>query len=406
MSSSIFSEAQQHQYYTFNAPNRIQRSLHVIDADYGVFESRQKSKNNILLSPKKLMKKLKVSKTNNVERISLSSSDDLNLRPEPELIDSGIYKSRYNNSPYKLDNKFSNYDSDYDSDDTNSLFSTLSSSSEIESMPQSRGYYKSQNRIPVLAESSLQKNTSSKVAHKSNSRPKSKLMASKKGIPIESDNVHKCQIEMEYDKMKLRAARYQAERDAIRIKMQKKEVANKLREYEYYCVNGIDHNRLDPNIVSSNDNKLQIPYFQRKSLLLDQSWKKKSKGKNQLETFKTLENDIICKISQLLPTEVLLAIDPYTEYIPSTDTVRMFHKEVYSWINSIPVVSMLGIIIKLLGLLIPKKSARSWSVRAIIVGIVDLLILSLGGWMIYTIFWTVYRFLNTFYLLARMLRII
>lgn len=449
ISISAYSEHQEgeseDQYYVFHAPDDTRRSLHVIDADYGVFESSDKQKKkNILLSPKNLIKKLKVSNTINNDFTALPNGG-LNLRAEPELIDSIIPRNKTllnstsrNRRSQINSKKYYNVDSgsedEYD-DDFNDNVScrtsssgslTSASSSEIGKRDKFEKYYKSQYKIPSLADSNQLK-SSKNSSPKSSKLNKLNILRSSKmdALVVHNTNpdctrdnddyiIQKSRVELEYEMMKMKVARYQAERDAMKIKMKRKEISNKLRDYEYYCVNGITHKRKlkqlqEGNNSNSNSPYYQIEYPQNTNSPSNSSSKYKSRRQIQQKSQRSstiADNDFFGKISQLLPDEVLKTLEPYEPFIPTLKQVQKFHNETFSWLKCIPIISILSLLVGILGLFIPKNSTRPWSVRALIVAFLDLAILATAGFSIYLSTLYIYRFFNAFYFMARLLRIV
>lgn len=397
--------ATEDKYYVFDSPGVKQRSLHVVDADYGVFESQQKRKTTrISLSPKKFMNKFKTSFTQ--EMVKLPDSDDFSLRAEPEVVN--LRESRDNNvSPYAQQSVFrksalsqtpkNGVDLFPDSgSDTDSVLSSV----DIEPV-YSKKYYSSQSNSNYRQSKLDPHQDSSRSVPRYSTKYKEEQRQN--SIELRQHDLHRTKLEMEYEKIKLRAARYQAERDAMRIRLKRKEVAENLREYEYYCVNGITHRK--PN-NSNAKHPYQIPFLSEESLPAYEKTNVGVRFTKQQHTLPQIPNETFSRISQKMPPALLDFLEAYADYLPTTEVVREFHKGVLAWISSLPLVSLIYPVLLTLGVLIPQNSTRPWSVRALFVGLLDIVVLFTSVWTLVNIVRFVWNFITCIYSVGRFLRVI
>lgn len=411
----------QQQYYTFTNP-KLQHSLHVIDADHGVFDSpthRKKTINFKFRTPK-IFKKIKENQNfndnndnkygkNNLEdQIILSSfNDNFKLRPEPELVDSHI--NIYSNNDKRNRNNNEKFIP------TNTIYSNKEYRHSIPLLDDSDESDYSYNSFDTDYEPP---NDEYSTFKKSNIISNNKIETDnyfKKSKNIHKSAInynHKSKIEQEYEKIKLKAARYQAERDMLKIKLQHKQMATKLRDYEYYCINGINHGELlNDNINNENFNKSYITQQQllqqRQLLKLHKNSRLINKSKKSSSSNNSIgETNFFDKLSTNLPPEISSFLERYSDHIPSVQTIREFHNSVLSWILTIPFLSLLYPVLCFLGVLIPKKTKRNWSFRALIIGFLDLSILLITGWIVYNFLRFLVGFLSSFVKVAKFLGIL
>ncbi|GAV30067.1 hypothetical protein PMKS-003573 [Pichia membranifaciens] len=339
-SSSVSSGPEEEKYFTYANPE-INRSLHVVDADYGVFESNQRKRmGNFRLKTHNFIKRFKEKEPSNYVVLD-DDEDDLRLRPEPELVRSSTY-DRSQTGP----------------------------SLQFEAA-QKRDVFQQKAELP---------------------------------------SVQKSKVEAQYDALKLKAAKYKAERNMQRTKLENHKMALKLREYEYYCVNGIDHQQLE--LDSGNDTGRKLEYG--RGYLNTEYRQRRKESKKKAPFFRTtasskssrLQPNFLDQLSRNLPPEAAMFIEYYGDLIPSTGTIREFHKAVLGWVYTVPLLSLVYPVLYILGTFIPRHSKRSWSVRALFVGFLDLCILLVTGWAIYNIFNYSFFVVSKLFQVVRFLRII
>lgn len=384
-------------YFTFANP-KINRSLHVIDADYGVFDSDRQSKNkNFRMRTPRFIRKFTEKEPDDVNNcVILDDDDDLKLRPEPELVASHTSPARFNNTTVMSRNlSSSRLPSGYelDSDDGYSSSSDLECAEYRSSKPKSK-YDRSHTGEGIKSLSSQLL----KGLRKESAQP-----AQIGEVPLEAN--HKSRIEMKYDLLKLRAAKYKAERNMERTKLENHKMASKLRDYEYYCVNGIDHRTIE--LDSENRNEygrkiFRLEYPQRQSRRISASRSIKSSTFTQ----PPLQSNYFDTLSQNLSPEVAMFFNYYGEFVPSTASIREFHQAVLAWIYSVPFLSLIYPVLYMMGTMIPKHSTRSWSARALTVGFLDLCILLTTGWAIYNLLVYAVFFISQALRVAHFFRII
>lgn len=363
------------QYYRFRTSVKP-HSLHVVDADHGVFESKnQPRRRKFKLGTSRFLKKFTTPRS--LESITLENSSELNLRPEPELV--SILSSRRNNFNEPPINVVDN--SDVSSFSDNGFFDedieriSINQSGMSNSYQKSNSKYdRSQNSKSLLSQFQEFKNDNSPTEYIN--------LTNMNGGSL--DTGYKSKLELEYEEMKSKAARYKMERDMMRLKNENAKTAQKLREYEYYCINGINRNNIGTDNFMAKDSLprqvyavSQLPITKRRRL--------------QTKTSKTIphlpssgiNDDFFNRLSKNLPDEIVSTLNYYGDYIPSTNTIREFHKAVLIWVSSIPFISIIYPILYLVGQAIPKHSNRSWSIRALTVGILDMIVLIISGWSVY-----------------------
>lgn len=391
-SSSVSSGPEEEKYFTYANPE-INRSLHVVDADYGVFESNQRKRmGNFRLKTHNFIKRFKEKEPSNYVVLD-DDEDDLRLRPEPELVRSHINQVRFNNIPTRKSKHIFPYmlpTLDSDSDDYSSSSSSDSESVLLPSTKRSSTYDRSQTG-PSLQFEAAQKRD---------------IFQQKAELP----SVQKSKVEAQYDALKLKAAKYKAERNMQRTKLENHKMALKLREYEYYCVNGIDHQQLE--LDSGNDTGRKLEYG--RGYLNTEYRQRRKESKKKAPFFRTtasskssrLQPNFLDQLSRNLPPEAAMFIEYYGDLIPSTGTIREFHKAVLGWVYTVPLLSLVYPVLYILGTFIPRHSKRSWSVRALFVGFLDLCILLVTGWAIYNIFNYSFFVVSKLFQVVRFLRII
>lgn len=387
--SSISNGPEKEKYFTFANPE-INRSLHVVDADYGVFESnKRKRMGNLRMKTHNLIKKFKEKEPSNYVVLD-DDEGDLRLRPEPELVRSHINQPRFNNIPARKSKHTPSYmlpTLDSDSDDY-----SLSSSSDSESVLPSSAKRSSDYDISQI-------------------KPSLQFSAQKRNLfqrQAELPTMQKSKVEAQYDALKLKAAKYRAERNMQRAKLENHKMALKLREYEYYCVNGIDHQQV--NLDSGNDRMLE---YGRDHLNIDYRQRRKE-SKKRAPFFRTtasskharVQPSFLDQLSRNLPPEAAMFIEYYGDMIPSTTTIREFHSAVLGWVYTVPLLSLVYPLLYISGTFIPRQTKRSWSFRALFVGFLDLCILLVTGWAIYNIFSYSAIFVSKLFQVVRFLRII
>lgn len=366
------------QYYTFQTERQRQK-INVIDADHGIFESKSKKH---ALSPRKLMQKLKSnsSNKNNNDSVILRKNEDFDLRAEPELAD--VYWRHSTRSEMEYDS-----DSSVSEDDSVIMYEV----SESKTRTNTPSFWKSSKKDKTGMVQSLKQSA-----------------PTARSLKDQATTDRKSHLELEYEKMKIKAIRYQAERDALHIKLKKREMAQKMRDYEYYCVNGINRNIAAESIgmIEGNTYQPRISEFQefqrtnespRYVRVSDRSQKNKIRKR---EDFRKI--DIFDKLSGMLPPAVIQMFEVYGNYIPSTKTVEEFHRAVLIWISSMPLINFVYPLLLALTIFIPKNSKRSWSILSIMVAFLDLVILFVYGCGIYKATCIVYRLISTFYRLGNL----
>lgn len=439
MSDSHTSNENDDKYFTFANPT-VQHSLHVVDADYGAFESQlpRGRTNNLKLRTPKFLKRFKdKSLFDEREKVILDNEDDLKLRAEPE-----IANINYISDKRSIKSKFvpipnltpESEDDDLSDNDVLSISTSGSSSNNIndakiyQPLPilENQKYDRSQNEKKnsnLKNESSPSSSSSSsfKKENKSlNSYKKFKKNSNNSITPslqskLQIDENYKSKIELEYEKLKFKAARYQTERDMLKVKIQHQKMAFKLREYEYFCVNGIDHKSIENDSNLNTTYKSNIENYQtgnnvflqsqsqsqqrQKGLKNTNNQTSKSRNSNMMET------NFFDKLSTNMPPEVVEYFQYYADYVPSIKTIREFHQAVLEWVYTIPFLSIIYPILKLLGIIIPKNSKRTWSFRALLVGFLDSIILLLTGWIVYNFIKFTVTFIISFLKVARLLGI-
>ncbi|TID13874.1 hypothetical protein CANINC_004821 [Pichia inconspicua] len=352
------------QYFTYKTGKGPQE-LNVIDADHGIFESKSKKKH--ALNPRNLMQKLKNNNNSKDTDPLIISNDDFHLRAEPELADSYWKTSRHTKTEYASDSSIS--------DDESVVMYERKQTSEK----------------PIFVKSSKKRSTVMLLSSKYTKKVQPRKHSGSSGKPY---------LEMEYEKMKIKASRYQAERDALFIKLKKKEFIQNMRDYEYHCVNGIDRGITTNGLtemIDYEDNGYSQSKFNDDYRYGNRNNKsqKVQNGKTQLGRY-----DVFDKLSDVMPPAFIQMFEVYAEYIPSTKTVLEFHKAVLIWIRSMPIINFVYPLLLALGIFIPKNSKRSWSFLSIMVAILDLLILFIYGCGVYKVASIIYRLANTFYRLS------
>lgn len=515
------------QYYTFLNPE-VKRSLHVIDADYGVFESKKKPKKVFNLKAPNLnfMKKEKESYYNSNYKDNMSatllglgdgSGDYENLRAEPELVDTYMNRPRRSimrpTNPARIPYRVVE---DSDIEMNNSSTSDVDSKADYSEAPSIYNYQPERQqsfappKIPQLdsqqtkrtiksATSSPTKNsivkTLTKIA-KSSMTPtpatpaptlRNTLMDEKQEN-LDLIKNYKSKIEEEYEIAQLRAAKYRAERDKMRVKLKNQQMAQKLREYEFYCVNGIDHEAIESDsravfgkelrkreelLERRRQQKEQQRILQEMQFHLEQQQRQEQAQQEEEEqrrqaefelerqakenssfsrrrrrmfssglltppssmktppqlmseaSFRTTENNssiktksldqlpsttnssLFEKLSSNLPPEAKEFVDYYVNYIPTIGTISDFHDEVLVYIRTTPLISLVYPFYLLLKHLIPKTSSKEQrSLRALFVGICDVFMLVVIGFLMWYFFKYAFMIISVIFKISHYLRII
>lgn len=420
MSINSYISQNDEQYFTYETHNRNNRELHVIDADHGIFESKIRKEHSF--SPKNLINKLK-NNNNRKKNPNLSflvESDDFKLRAEPELVDSynSRNNSRHRNSMRQDSDPTPAYSSDNpsESDEYDRVIPEIDDPPTVNENSNSR-YYLSQKAQPGEPTSKVYgKSMSTKKRFVLNGK---RTLAASGMIPHLSEDgnpsmnalgqpLGKSQLEIEYEKMKIKAARYQAERDALHIKMKKREMAEKMRDYEYYCVNGISHKQLLRKLKTDEGPVyFQQPQIQEISTFSTTRRKTRSlEGKQNQNQMPFVRVELFDKLADAIPPSFIELVDFYAKYIPSIQSVSQFHKAVLIWISTMPIISLIYPVLLTLGLIIPKKSRRTWSLRSLLVAALDLIILFIYGCGVYKSVCWLYHVFNGFYKMGRFFGVI
>lgn len=417
-------EEEPQQYYTFDTEdNSAARSgLHVIDADHGVFDSVNTRKRHHLFSPKNVINRFK---SNTEQKVQLySDTEDLSLRAEPELIDisqSMTPRSRYRNTraprmPSIPDSSLQYSLSSDDESDRDSI------SLQKDHLVTHASISKSNLQCDVSQKSILNPFKSNK---KMSGRQLEKF-TQQTSTPQATDMItmHKTKVELEYEKMKIKAEKYRAERDAMYAKAKLKALSNNLREYEYFCVNGIERDTrgrqieddgYDSDSQYGGYKKQQQPLLYPSPLQKSKLKKSNASSRSSNKRLKQSQNqqydppnmlpNLLSRLSSNMPPELAQAFNYYSEYLPSNGTAREFHNVMLSWVYTLPFLSLLYPILYTLRLAIPKDD-DGWSLRALGVMIIDLFALLLYGWVSYGVLSWLIMFVTTFMKLARLFRII
>lgn len=350
---------QEEKYYTFRTPGETRHKLHVVDPDYGLFD-RNAHKTGFGFNTKKFMRKIRGRKSTEDFQIS----NEFQLRAEPEIYDSGIQELSV--SPERL---FPDLPIDSES-----------SESDTESIAECESVFSGQaisNSLIGSKSRSISRNSG--MSQKKTALTFSDILCRpKKTSPIQ----YKTKIEMEYEKLKIKAARHKAEKEALKCKLLRKEMASKMRDYEYYCINRIEHRHQH----QPHNRKQGRPVIQD-SLPIAPSCYFPNK------TLKGSRGSIRHPLSQLcdkLPSDISEALRYSASMTPTTRAVEDFHRYVEIWVSGLPLVNVIWPVLHLIGAFIPRGDPNSRSLVSLVVAFIDLLILYMTG--LATYYFTYYAY--------------
>ena len=411
--SSTGESTSNEQYYVFQTPERRRGSLHVIDAEHGVFEQSPPSRSGLnIFKPKNVIRKLKNGngKKSNGNFLVLSENEEGGLRAEPELVESVRYNNKSNNS-----SRNGNIPDLFNSNSTNSTTIIDDSTSDSDEFIEPYSI-RQENETEIISKEKKSRNPLKSLSSSSSSKKKSKhtksLVVSEQVTTSLKDASfdHKSRIEIEYEKAKLKAERYRNQRDYQILKNEREKFVQNLKEYEYYKVNGLHNPSLnsDQNNYQSQQNQLKYNNSYMENSIQPKTTKKKSRRSKSTykEIIYTQEPDFFSNLYDTSPSllqEFYLWLE---EYVPSNQTAREFNNSTQKFLYNIPAVGFISFFIYLLGRFIPQQSRRKWSVRALVVCLINSLLLFIIGRLIFKFVSSAYSIYSACYNILKFFRLI